>query len=69
MLKNKYLFLYIFSLSLLFSEKFEYLNGKEKIEYKKSEKKKSGKIKSNKTNKGLEASKAIISVLKNGTKK
>ena len=40
MLKNKYLFLYIFSLSLLFSEKFEYLNGKEKIEYKKSEKKK-----------------------------
>ena len=29
----------------------------------------SGKIKSNKTNKGLEASKAIISVLKNGTKK
>ena len=40
MLKNKYLLLYIFSLSLLFSEKFEYLNGKEKIEYKKSEKKK-----------------------------
>ena len=29
----------------------------------------SGKIKSNKPNKGLEASKAIISVLKNGTKK
>ena len=46
MLKNKYLFLYIiFSVSLLFSEKFEYLNGKEKIEYKKSEKKKSEKKK------------------------